>query len=312
MVTSSPAEAKALYRDDETPAERRARRVRNLEELAEIGLEAARDLRAQLKVQTEAVVSGAEKPDPAAADKLALGLSRASRAVRLTYALIDRLDRAETRAVAAKAAAPEAPAPGEAAAEPPPTEPDPASSKCGGMIWMNDRLIKLPPLSAYSPEQLAKFKEHPIAERLQTQEYRRGEARKQIVEDTVEASINTEARETGTETEIQDRCERLYARIDQIWDDETEVWDFVNTPIIEMAARICKDLGVAFDPERWKGEPWAIDDAKEPQEIAAFVAEADPRRLVIRCSNGRVFLRGQQPPPGMVLPEVEPPPKPDG
>jgi hypothetical protein len=312
MVTYAPAEAQARYRDDETPAERRARHLRNLEELAEIGLDAARDLRAQIKAQTEAVVAGRAQPDPVAADKLALGLSRASRSVRLTYALIDRIDRAEARAAAARAsAAPEAPADAPAP-DAPPAEPDPASSKCGGMFWMNDRLVKLPPLSAYRPEQIAQHKARSLQDRIFAQETRRAEARKQIVEDTVEASIETEARESGTETEIHDRCERLYARIDELAKDEVAAYDFLNYPIIEMVERVCKDLGVRFDPDRWRDADWAIADAKEPHEMAAFLAAADPRRLVIRCANGRVFLRGQPPPPNNVLPKLDPPPKPDG
>ena len=304
MVTYAPAEAQARYRDDETPAERWARHRRNLEELAEIGLRAARNIEKQIQVQTDAVEAGEAKPDPVAADKLALGLSRAARSVRLTYAMIDRLDRAEAKATAAAGPV------GAAAADGAPAEPAPEASKSGGMVWMNGRLVKLPPLSAFSPEQLARCQN--IPERLQAQENRRGEARRQVVEDVVEASIDAEARETGTETEIQDRCERLYARIDQLWDSEAEADDFLDRPILAMAERVCKDLGVRFDPERWKGEPWAIADAKEPYEIAAFLAEADPRRLVLRCSNSRVFLRGQAPPPGMVLPKLDPPPKPDG
>jgi hypothetical protein len=302
MVTTGSGRTQARYRDDEAPAERRARHLRNLEELAEIGLDAARDLRAQIKAQTEAVVAGRARPDPVAADKLALGLSRAARSVRLTYAMIERLDRVETKAAAAKAVAPDAP----------PAEPDPASSRCGGMVWMNDRLVKLPPLSAYRPEQIAQLKARSLQDRIFAQETRRAEARKQIVEDTVEASIETEARESGTETEIHDRCERLYARIDELAKDEVAAYDFLNYPIIEMVERVCKDLGVRFDPDRWRDADWAIADAKEPHEMAAFLAAADPRRLVIRCANGRVFLRGQPPPPNIVLPKLDPPPKPDG
>jgi hypothetical protein len=302
MVTNAPDQAPALYRDDETPAQRRARHLRNLEALAELGLAAARDLGAQLKAQTEAVAAGQAPADPAAADKLALGLSRAARSVRLTYAMIERWDRGDARPAAR--AVDRRTAEGDAGADGEPAKPQ-------RMIWMGDRLVPLPPVSAYTPEQQANATVEKTVETHLAYEGRRALARKRIIEDTVEASINAEAKETGREREVQDRCAALYARIDELWEG-ANVRDFLDRPIIEMARRVCADLKVRFEPERWKQADWAMDDAKEPYEIAGFIAAADPRRLSIRCSNGRDFLRGQSPPKGMVLPTVDPPPVPSG
>jgi hypothetical protein len=52
--------------------------------------------------------------------------------------------------------------------------------------------------------------------------------------------------------------------------------DFVDRPIGELVAGICRDLGVTPDWSLWEDESWAIEALKAPAPDAPGAAPPDP------------------------------------
>jgi hypothetical protein len=196
--------------DDATPTDpaenRIARYVLQLEDLAEVGMDLARDLRRQVLETPEA-----EPARIAAAASLAY--ARLARTIRQTFALAARLaDEARTLdREAAKAAA--------------------------------DRAI---------------------VEKILADDLERSEARRETVRAVAAQAIEADVRETGREGDL----ERLLGDLKERLEDDEDIEDYSNLPIIDIAERICRDLGVAFDPSLWEDEDWAIKD-EEDQEAAS-------------------------------------------
>jgi hypothetical protein len=87
------------------------------------------------------------------------------------------------------------------------------------------------------------------------------------------AAIEAEAGERGGEIDV----ERLLADLDERLEDEAD-WD-CDRPIGEMVARICRDLGVAFDADAWVDEDEAGEDDADEDDAedveAAFAVTLD-------------------------------------
>jgi hypothetical protein len=79
------------------------------------------------------------------------------------------------------------------------------------------------------------------------------ERRARLVRRAVAQAIEADAEEGELEQLFDDLDERLADRED---DD-----DFLDRPVSELVARICKDLGVSVDWSLWEDEAWAIEEA---------------------------------------------------
>jgi hypothetical protein len=156
-------------------AERTARHLRMLAQLAEVGMDLALALRRR--------VMDPQAPEPVGGD-VALSFSRIARAVRQTVALETRL--AEN---------------GQA----------------------RDRQVQAEQARALGDRGL------------------RGALRKEEVRDIVDRPIEAGFPETDVERLLSDLDERL--------EDDRDDADFIDRPIGELVERICRDLGVIFDPD---------------------------------------------------------------
>ena len=80
-----------------------------------------------------------------------------------------------------------------------------------------------------------------------------GAVRKDTVRDLVESAIEAEFDEHDAEALLDEVRERL---------DAYDAAEFVDRPIGEMMARICKDLGVTPDWSLFEDEDWAVEEAR--------------------------------------------------
>ena len=87
---------------------------------------------------------------------------------------------------------------------------------------------------------------------------RRGEARKAAAGQIAEAAILSRAAIPGSRIDAARLRARLAARLD----DRSDVADFANAPLGELAARLCRQIGFAFDPSLWSEEAWLANAAK--------------------------------------------------
>ena len=225
MICSSPAPET----DAPDPSEERhARDVRMLEELAEVGMDLARELRSRLLERTEGE------------GELALAFTRVARAVRQSVMLKQRLisDR-ETRDRKAEAERMERPV--------------------VDLGWV---------LGKQTP----------------------GSIRKDTVRNGVENAIEDEF----DAADAEELLDEVYERLDAY--DEAE---FVDRPIGEMMARICKDLGVTPDWSLFEDEDWAVEEARTQVAGSPYAVVDAPSLLPLREKEGpapmaredEVFLR---------------------
>ena len=95
------------------------------------------------------------------------------------------------------------------------------------------------------------------------------ERRAKLVRRAVGQAIEAEACENDFESLFDHLDERLADRED----DE----DFLDRPLGELVARICKDLGVTADLSLWEDEDWAIEAAAaRPPPPAGEAPDPDP------------------------------------
>ncbi len=80
----------------------------------------------------------------------------------------------------------------------------------------------------------------------------RATVRKAIVRDIVEQTIAAEAPERGEGYD----AERLLADLDERLEDEDDYVDFALLSLVELVERICRDLGVRFDPSLLEDDDW--------------------------------------------------------
>jgi hypothetical protein len=103
--------------------------------------------------------------------------------------------------------------------------------------------------------------------------------RSKLVRRAVGQAIEADAGEHDFEQLFDDLDERLADREDD---------DFLDRPVSELVARICKDLGVTVDWSLWKDEDWALaesaarakpppDDAPGPDLTGDLTPAARPR-----------------------------------
>jgi len=231
-----------------TPAAATARTARHLgllEELTDIGMAMAREVKRRTLAEDD---PAGEELDAAPAQKrpaprescrdLSLAFSRAARAVRQSVALEQRLVADHQ----AREAAVQADAPG--------IDLDAVRRRLVGRAF----------------------------ETVRERELERAEAVRDVVREAVVGAIKAEAGETpdwGPERGETVRAERLLDDLDERLEDESEDDDFAHYPVSELIARICRDLGLTPDWSLWAREPWAIDEARRrPRSpLAAFVAE---------------------------------------
>jgi hypothetical protein len=64
------------------------------------------------------------------------------------------------------------------------------------------------------------------------------------------------------EPDLEFDADRLLTDLHERLADGDEAADFADRPVGEMIARICRDLGVAPDWNRFKDEDWAIEEAR--------------------------------------------------
>jgi len=91
--------------------------------------------------------------------------------------------------------------------------------------------------------------------------------RVRIVRRAVARAIEADADEDDVEQLFDDLGERLCDREDDA--------DFLDRPVGELVALICKDLGVAADPSLWEDEAWARAEATA-RAIAADAPGPEP------------------------------------
>lgn len=84
--------------------------------------------------------------------------------------------------------------------------------------------------------------------------------RKETIRDAVELAIEADRDEGGNLYIEERRIESLLADLDERLDEADEA-DLMDRPIGEVVARICADLGVAYDPDLWADEDWADEVA---------------------------------------------------
>jgi hypothetical protein len=87
------------------------------------------------------------------------------------------------------------------------------------------------------------------------------ERRARLVRRAVARAIEADAEEGEVEQLFDDLDERLADRED---DD-----DFLDRPVSELVARICKDLGVTPDWSLWEDEGWAIEEAAARRQASS-------------------------------------------
>lgn len=213
----------------EVTGQRAERRLRTLEDLAEVGMALARSLlrRAELAEAGDA----AADDEPVGAAEAALAFSRLSRAVRQTLALEARLED-EQRARQAQTAA--------QAAERRAEEDERRAMRKLRLLIRKSTVQDI-------VEEVIEANEREANER----EAGEPEA------DGPEAD--------GPEADGRE-VERLLDALHERLEDDAEDDDFENLPIGELVQRICHDLGVAFDPALWADEDWALDGWSEHGE----------------------------------------------
>jgi hypothetical protein len=96
------------------------------------------------------------------------------------------------------------------------------------------------------------------------------ERRSRLVRRAVGQAIEADAEESDFEQLFDDLDERLADRED---DD-----GFLDRPVGELVARICKDLGVAVDWSLWEDEDWALAEAAARAKPPPGLASGGPGR----------------------------------
>jgi hypothetical protein len=107
-----------------------------------------------------------------------------------------------------------------------------------------------------------------MVEQIIADDLERAVARREIVRSVAVQAIEAEVRERGHGGER----ERLLGELRERLEDDEDIEDYSNLPIIDVAERICRDLGVAFDPGLWEDEDWATQDEADYEAVAARTA----------------------------------------
>ncbi|MDR3510697.1 MAG: hypothetical protein P4L73_03630, partial [Caulobacteraceae bacterium] len=226
------------------------RRLAMVERLAEIGMALAEALLRQVSEPGEA---------PVAAADAALAYSRIARAVRLTAALGERIERALASGAAASGAA----------------SPD-------GSAQALD--------AGRAAEVTARVKA-----RLRLQ------LRKEEVRHVAGCAIAAQAREGVTEGVGEAEVERLMAGLDErMTDRELDDAAWLERPLGELVARLCRDLGVRYDPRLWEDDGGAADDGAALAADGTKVGFEGGGGAVVaaaRAMGGPVAARGDGRPP---------------
>ena len=82
--------------------------------------------------------------------------------------------------------------------------------------------------------------------------------RSHLVRRAVGQAIEADA---DADDEDEDRREQLFDALDEQLDDREDDADYLDRPIGELVALICKELGVRADLSLWEDEAWAREEA---------------------------------------------------
>ena len=104
-----------------------------------------------------------------------------------------------------------------------------------------------------------------------------GAVRKDTVRNGVENAIEDEF----DAADAEELLDEVYERLDAY--DEAE---FVDRPIGEMMARICKDLGVTPDWSLFEDEDWAVEEARTQVAGSPYAGVDAPSLLPLREKEG--------------------------
>ncbi len=111
------------------------------------------------------------------------------------------------------------------------------------------------------------------------------EQRSRLVRRAVAQAIEADAEEDDFEQLFEDLDERLADREDD--------GDFLDRPVSELVARICKDLGVSPDWSLWEDEAWArAEAAARARPPPADIPDADPPPRPVRTAAAPMWLSG--------------------
>jgi hypothetical protein len=202
--------------DGGAPADpRSARQLAELEAMVGAGFRMLAAFERQVEVETRAMEAGEARVDGRSRESTALAFCRISRAIRLSQRLerqVAGLDAAPAQARPARTA----PAPVGAA---PPATADPAAAARGVRITAEKAMRRL---------------------RLLT--------RRHDVRNLVARAIDIAAHERG---EAFDREAAEYEMIEALEDPATPDAVWLWRPLGELAADLCRDLGVRYDPNLW-------------------------------------------------------------
>ncbi len=105
---------------------------------------------------------------------------------------------------------------------------------------------------------------------------------RRVVEDAIEAECEDD------EDRIEDLTEALRERLEE--DEDYE--DYAERPIGETIARVCRDLGLSPDWDRWSGEDWAIEEAREAPKGSPYGARPVKPAASRPCSVKGVSAAG--------------------
>lgn len=115
------------------------------------------------------------------------------------------------------------------------------------------------------------------------------QVRKDEVRDVAGRAIEAEGREDGAGIDVERLLAELDERLDEREADES-VW--LTRPLGELAARVCRDLGVRYDPAVWEDGWEGGDRPVGSGEGFAPAPPPDPHERATIPARGREGFRG--------------------